>query len=262
MRIKRTGQALAVLLLLFAFGCTGAQETGSPIASQSPASNTNTDAAGAAADSAVQETSGTIDDLLVVANPAAAVVLVNKQYSLPEGYEPQDLVYPNVAFTFTEKIDKRMLRKEAADALEQLFAGAAGDGIKLAGVSGYRSYDRQQTLFNNYVKKDGEAAARMYSAVPGTSEHQTGLAIDVTGADGKCAAEDCFAGTPEADWLAEHASEYGYIIRYPDGKDSITGYKYEPWHIRYVGKELAKELNERDITLDEYYNAVPVSEKR
>ncbi|MBW7456192.1 M15 family metallopeptidase, partial [Paenibacillus sepulcri] len=81
---------------------------------------------------------------------------------------------------------------------------------------------------------------------------QTGLAIDVTGKDGKCAASDCFAGTPEAKWLAEHADEYGFIIRYPEGKEDITGYKYEPWHIRYVGKEIAKVVASEDLTLEQY----------
>ncbi|ALS28246.1 peptidase M15 [Paenibacillus sp. 32O-W] len=209
----------------------------------------------------VQETAGKIGDLMVVANPDSLAVLINKQYTLPENYEPEDLVYPDVPFIFSEKVDKRKLRKEAAEALEKLFAGAKEDGIELAGVSGYRSYERQKELFESYVKRDGEEKARTYSALPGTSEHQTGLSIDVSGSDGRCAAQDCFAGTPEAEWLAEHAAEYGFIIRYPKGKEDITGYKYEPWHIRYVGLEIAKEIAERDITLEEYYQAVPVSGK-
>ncbi|MNN60637.1 D-alanyl-D-alanine carboxypeptidase [compost metagenome] len=80
----------------------------------------------------------------------------------------------------------------------------------------------------------------------------------MSGSDGKCAAEDCFGDTEEAKWLAEHAAEYGYIIRYPEGKESITGYKYEPWHIRYVGVEIAAYIADNNITLEEYYDAVPV----
>ncbi|GLX70052.1 M15 family metallopeptidase [Paenibacillus glycanilyticus] len=205
-------------------------------------------------------TAGEEDGYAVVAQPASVAVLVDKQYKLPDGYEPTDLVYPDVRFTFSEKIDKRKMRKEAAGALEDLFAGAEKDGIYLAGVSAYRSQSTQKSLFNRYVAKDGMEKALTYSAFPGTSEHQTGLAIDVSGSDGKCAAEDCFGGTPEAEWLADHVAEYGYIIRYPEGKDAITGYKYEPWHIRYVGKELAQEIDEKDLTLEEYYNAVPVSQ--
>lgn len=195
----------------------------------------------------------------VVANPESITVLVNKQYALPSSYEPKDLVYPNVPFTFKEQIEKRKMRKEAAQALEKLFAGAKKDGIYLAGVSAYRSHATQTSVYNNYVKKDGEEKARTYSAVPGHSEHETGLAIDVSGSDGKCAAEDCFGSTKEASWLAKHASEYGFIIRYLKGKESITGYQYEPWHIRYVGTEMAKDIAAKGITLEEYFNAVPVS---
>ncbi|RUT33359.1 D-alanyl-D-alanine carboxypeptidase family protein [Paenibacillus zeisoli] len=192
-------------------------------------------------------------------DPESDAVLVNKQFGLPDDYEPKDLVYPNVPFTFSEKIDKRKMRKEAAAALEEMFAGAEKDGISLAGVSAYRSKKTQTSLFNRYVKKDGLEKAKTYSAVPGYSEHQTGLAIDVSGSDGKCAAESCFGGTKEAEWLKEHAQEYGFIIRYPEGKESITGYKYEPWHIRYVGKDIAQDVTSKGITLEEYYNAVKVS---
>ncbi|WP_244444815.1 M15 family metallopeptidase [Paenibacillus camerounensis] len=196
---------------------------------------------------------------LTAAEPDSVTVMVNKQYKLPDGYKPADLVYPEVPFLFSEKIEKRMMRKTAASALEKMFAGAKSDGIHLAGVSAYRSEKTQTTLFNNYVKRDGEDKARTYSAVPGHSEHQTGLAIDISGSDGKCAAESCFGGTKEAEWLAAHAAEYGFIIRYPEGKQAITGYKYEPWHVRYVGQEIAGDIAERGITLEEYYDAVPVS---
>ncbi|MCK9857928.1 D-alanyl-D-alanine carboxypeptidase family protein [Paenibacillus sp. ATY16] len=211
------------------------------------------------ADKPAIATAGEEDGYAVVAQPASIAVLVDKQYKLPDNYEPKDLVYPDVRFTFSEKIEKRKMRKEAAGALEELFAGAEKDGIHLAGVSAYRSQETQKKLFNNYVARDGLEKAKTYSAFPGTSEHQTGLAIDVSGSDGKCAATDCFGGTPEAEWLADHAPEYGFIIRYPEGKDAITGYKYEPWHLRYVGKELAKEIDDKGLTLEEYYNAVPVS---
>jgi D-alanyl-D-alanine carboxypeptidase len=177
---------------------------------------------------------------------------VNKTHRLPEGYEPDDLVYPDVAFIFSGLADKRKMRREAADALEKLFDGAMKDGIELAGVSGYRSESRQRSLFDNYVKHDGKEAAAQYSAKPGFSEHQTGLAMDVSGKDGKCAAEDCFAGTDEAKWLADHAYEYGFIIRYPEDKEEITGYKYEAWHLRYVGVDLAELMHAGGLTLEEY----------
>lgn len=188
----------------------------------------------------------------VAAKPNDIAVLVNKSIALPTGYRPPDLVEPNVPFIFQEKSEKRLMRAEAARALEQLFAGAKQDGVFLAGVSGYRSYATQESLFNYYVRVQGEETARMYSAEPGHSEHQTGLAMDVSGSTGQCAADDCFANTPEAKWLAQHASDYGFIIRYPKGKESVTGYNYEPWHVRYVGKAMAGEITARGQTLEEY----------
>jgi zinc D-Ala-D-Ala carboxypeptidase len=200
-----------------------------------------------------------VNALPVIAEPASITVLVNKYFALPKNYEPADLVFPDLPFIFKEKSDKRKMRSVAAKALEKLFAGAEKDDIQLAGVSAYRSYATQKQLFNRYVKQDGFQKARTYSALPGTSEHETGLAIDVSGIDGKCAAEDCFAGTKEAIWLGKHAAEYGFIVRYPDGKETITGYKYEPWHLRYVGIEIAKEIADTGSTLENYLNAVPVS---
>lgn len=197
----------------------------------------------------------------VVANPDSVDVLVNKHYELPKGFTPPDLVIPNVPFIFSEKLEKRYLRKPAAEALEKMFAAAKGDGVLLAGVSGYRSYSTQVWLFNSYAQQYGRAAANRFSALPGESEHQTGLAIDVSGIDGKYAAEDGFAGTKEAVWLAKHADEYGFIIRYPKGKEAITGYKYEPWHIRYVGLDVAETITKEGITLEEYLDVVPVSGK-
>ncbi|ASA24581.1 M15 family metallopeptidase [Paenibacillus donghaensis] len=197
--------------------------------------------------------------VMVAAQPDNIAVLVNKQIKLPEDYEPTDLVYPDVRFIFKEKIEKRMMRSEAAAALKEMFAGAEADGIYLAGVSAYRSENTQRGLFNLYVERDGEEKARTYSAVPGYSEHQTGLSIDISGSDGKCAAESCFGGTPEAEWLAAHAAEYGYIIRYLEGKQAITGYMYEPWHVRYVGKDIAERVEASGLTLEEYYDVIPVS---
>ncbi|MFK9091781.1 D-alanyl-D-alanine carboxypeptidase family protein [Bacillus salipaludis] len=191
-------------------------------------------------------------DMQVVSNPDVIPVLVNKHNMLPDNYNPSDLVDPDIPFIFEKKLEKRKMRVAAAAAIEKLFAGAKQDGVGLLGVSAYRSRDTQTSLFNHYVTVDGYEAARTYSAVPGTSEHETGLAIDVTGGNGKCAAEDCFEGTLEADWLQDHAAEYGFIIRYPKGKDTITGYQYEPWHLRFVGKAIAKEIMGRGITLEEY----------
>jgi len=200
--------------------------------------------------------------IAVIGKPESIAALVNPFNMLPDDYVPSDLVYPDVRFIFNDKIEKRMMRKEAAEALENLFAGAEKDKIYLAGVSAYRSHKTQKALFDRYVKRDGYEKARTYSALPGTSEHETGLAVDVTSSDGKCAAADCFGDTKEADWLKKHAANYGFIIRYPEGKQDITGYQYEPWHLRYVGVDLAGEIAANGSTLEEYYDAVPVSGKK
>lgn len=199
------------------------------------------------------------DGIEVVAQPESIPVLVNKHRKLPEEYTPGDLVTTSIPYLSSATAEKRKLRSEAANAIAQLFAGAKADGVDLLGVSGYRSHATQVSLFNYYVSKDGYEKARTYSAVPGTSEHETGLAIDVTGGDGRCPAEECFGGTIAAKWLQENVADYGFIIRYPEGKDSVTGYKYEPWHLRYVGKNIAKDIMNRSITLEEYFNAVPVN---
>ncbi|PLT32162.1 D-alanyl-D-alanine carboxypeptidase family protein [Bacillus sp. V5-8f] len=195
---------------------------------------------------------------VVVSEPNEIPVLVNKEFALPENYKPTDLIYPDVPFLFDEKTEKRMLRREAAYALEKLFEAAENDGVFLAGVSAYRSYATQKQIYQNNIQRDGLEAAKTYSASPGTSEHETGLAIDVSGSSGICATVDCFGKTIEAEWLANHANEHGFIIRYPEGKQKITGYKYEPWHLRYVGLDIAKKITLQGITLEEYMNVVPV----
>jgi D-alanyl-D-alanine carboxypeptidase len=146
-----------------------------------------------------------------------------------------------------------LLREPAARALEQLFAKADEAGITLYGVSGYRSYVTQKAIFNNNVRTQGYTQARRYSAFPGTSEHQTGLSIDVSSASAGYALEEKFGTTPEGKWLQAHCAESGFIIRYPKGKEGITGYAYEPWHIRFVGVTIATEIMSQSLTLEEYF---------
>lgn len=198
------------------------------------------------------------DAVQVVSNPNSLEVLVNKDFALPANYTPPDLVDPNVPFIFSGKSEKRLMRKPAAEALEQMFAAAKRDGIYLSGVSAYRAYATQKWLFDDYAKKDGYPAANRYSALPGESEHETGLAIDVSGSTGQYAVTDAFANTKEATWLAKHAYKFGFIIRYPKGKEAITGYKYEPWHLRYVGQEVAEVMTKKGMTLEEYLDKTPV----
>lgn len=180
------------------------------------------------------------------------LVLVNKSHELPAGFVPGDLVVPDVRFAFSEDLPKKQMRQEAAQALELLFQKAEEDGIDLAAVSGFRSYDRQAAIFASAAQRVGEVEANRVSARPGQSEHQTGLAMDVSSASVGYQLVESFGEMPEGQWLAANAPAYGFIIRYPAGKESITGYRYEPWHIRYVGVEHATRISQREITLEEY----------
>lgn len=190
-------------------------------------------------------------------DPESITVLVNKELSLPTNYVPKDLVVPNVKFSITYYDEKKLMRKEAAEALEDLFLAAEKDGYTLYGISAYRSYKRQYDIFTNNIKKKGFNHTLKYSAKPGYSEHQTGLAIDVSVKSIRNLLDSSFSNTPEGKWLDKNAHLYGYIIRYPEDKSSITGYSYEPWHIRYVGVSLATYLYENNLVLEEYYSFEP-----
>jgi len=190
-------------------------------------------------------------------DPGSITVFVNPEHSLPKSYIPDNLVTVNVFFNLKSYDERTLMRAEAAQALERLFAAAREDGYELCGVSGYRSYSRQKQIFINNILTKGREYTLKYSAVPGASEHQTGLAMDVSCKSLRYNLSTSFSETPEGKWLAQNAHHYGYIIRYPKGKAHITGYAYEPWHIRYVGKGLAKYLYENDLTLEEYYNYTP-----
>ena len=162
-------------------------------------------------------------------------LIANKTYSLPASYG-------------------NGLTAETLSAFQQMAAGAKADGLNIYISSGFRSYDVQKNLYNYYVRVDGTAKADTYSARPGNSEHQSGLAFDVN------IINDSFIGTPEAIWLAGHCYQYGFILRYPLGKTNETGYKYEPWHFRYVGTELAEKLyNGGDwITMEDYFGITSI----
>jgi D-alanyl-D-alanine carboxypeptidase len=182
-------------------------------------------------------------------DPASPWVIVNKVNALPSSYAPGDLTSPNIG---------GYARKQAADALDQLVDAAVKDGINLIMLSSYRSYATQVSTYNGYVAKDGKAAADTYSARPGHSEHQTGWAADL--GNGTCDLEICFGNTKSGKWLAAHAHEYGFIIRYQLGKEAITGYQYEPWHLRFVGLELSSELFKTGQTMEEFFGVVPAKQ--
>lgn len=155
------------------------------------------------------------------------ILVVNKTYALPKSYNPG-------------------VDAEAQSAFDDMRAAASDEGLNIYISSGFRSYEYQQGLYNRYVERSGKAEADRYSARAGHSEHQTGLAFDLNTID------DSFAATDEYTWVKAHCAEYGFIIRYPEGKEDITGYMYEPWHIRYLGKDNAKKVYDSGLTLEEY----------
>lgn len=172
------------------------------------------------------------------------LVLVNKFYRLKEDYIPSDLV--TLSGQYNRGVNNKM-RKEAADAFMQMVDAASLENITLYNMSSFRSYDYQNDLYSKYIKRDGKDAADKYSARPGHSEHQTGLSLDINDIS------DSFESSDEAIWLKNNSYKYGFVLRFPKGKEDITGYKYEPWHYRYVGVDAAKIIYEDDITLEEYY---------
>lgn len=196
-------------------------------------------------------------NVITVSNPDSMLVLVNKNYALSEDYEPSDLVLPNVLSTdYNQNQNQNIyLRKEAAMYLEQLFYAAQNEaGLTLLARSGYRSYQTQISLYDRYVSQNGTEKADTFSARAGHSEHQTGLAMDVTADSVNRQLVTDFGLTPEGIWLKENAHRFGYIIRYLEGREDETGYQYEPWHIRYVGVEAATEIYENNWILEQYLN--------
>lgn len=188
-----------------------------------------------------------------IENPYDVLAVVNKAHALPGDYEPEDLTIPDIPFPFEGDDPKKQLRKVAADAIEEMFSATEAEGLELYGQSGYRSYDRQEAIFASNTDLHGEEHANTYSAKAGESEHQTGLVMDVTSREVGFDLTTDFGDTEEGKWLADHAHEYGFIIRYPEDKVDITKYQYEPWHLRYVGKKAATDIYENNETLEEYF---------
>lgn len=185
-------------------------------------------------------------------DPAATDVVVNKRRPLvPVDFAPSGLRQPDVA-TAT---DNGLLRPDTATAVEEMFAAASADGVGLVLVSGYRSYANQESTYAYWVGQYGDqAGADTVSARPGHSEHQTGLAFDIGQADGACTLVSCFAGTAAARWAAENAAEYGIILRYPLGSDGTTGFSAEPWHFRFVGRDVSLAMQDAGTrTLEEHF---------
>lgn len=193
-------------------------------------------------------------NMFAIDQPGSPWWVVNKKRPLPAGYVPPDLDVPDVRLRLGRTAPQMPFSKSAIPALKEMFDAAASEGVILVFGSGYRSEDLQRQFYSQYVAQDGQANADRYSARPGTSEHQTGLSFDATNITENCHLEICFQDTPEGIWLKNNAYKYGFIVRYPENKEDVTGYQYEPWHLRYVGRELAAELRRTGIqTLEEFF---------
>lgn len=182
-------------------------------------------------------------------------VIVNKHLALdPIEHEPADLTSPAQRIT-----QYGYMRAAATDAMDQLIADAAADGAGgISVTSAYRSYATQDSLFNGYVNSAGSEAAEATSARPGHSEHQTGLAADVVPCDYGCAGMDAFGGTAQSEWVIENGWRYGFIVRYEEGRTDVSGYSPEPWHLRYIGPELAEVYHEGGYhTLEDFFGLEP-----
>jgi D-alanyl-D-alanine carboxypeptidase len=188
-------------------------------------------------------------------DPTSPWVVVNKKNPIsPKDFSPE-LKTPDVPLRLSAGNTEMQVNPQTAEALEKMFAAAKQENINLMLASGYRSYNLQISVYNSEVKAYGQAAADRESARPSFSEHQTGWALDVEPSSKKCEIAACFADTPEGQWLAANAYKYGFIIRYTSDKEDVTGYKYEPWHIRYVGTDLSQEMKNKNIaTLEEFFN--------
>jgi len=176
-------------------------------------------------------------------------ILVNKYYYLEEDYEPDNLE----AISRQYALSNMRMVDVAKEAFEKLSSAAKKENLNIIAMSTYRSYSYQVDLYKRYVKQDGEEKADTYSGRPGHSEHQTGLAVDVYN---KTENYTNFEKTKEFTWMQEHAHEYGFILRFPKGKENETGYQYESWHYRYVGVDAATYIHENNITFEEYYATI------
>ena len=188
-------------------------------------------------------------------DPTSVWVVVNKLRPLnPISYAPKDLVTVPVAHD-----NPAVMRKDASAALVAMFAaGAAEGGGQMQVQSSYRSYPVQVQVYNGWVSSLGKTQADKQSARPGYSEHQTGLAVDISPVPLTCSLAACFGTTPQGEWLAANAWRFGYLLRYPADKTAITGYEYEPWHFRYIGVPLATELHKEGVeTLEEFFGLPP-----
>lgn len=252
--------ALVVLASIGGFALFKLQDNGKGLDRPSTNKNTNTKSVGTQMDAkkpvfVILPGAKPVEALAEnYADPASLWVLVSKTAPLADqAYAPKDLSVPAVKTRTDKSIAEQSLSSDIEPAVKELFAAANAAGHDIMLASGYRSYEQQQIYFSNYSRAYGETAANKFSARPGQSEHQTGLAFDISLTSRACYLEVCFGDTEAGKWLAAHSYEYGFVLRYPADKTEVTQYQYEPWHFRYVGRDLARALHESGLTLDEAY---------
>ena len=188
------------------------------------------------------------DRKYVLEDPSNTALLIKKGFSISKDYVPENLVEVNIPTATTNN----KMRSDAAKALETMYEDAKKEGLILAVNSAYRSYEEQQKIYDEYFRIYDEVTAASLVAVPGTSEHQLGLSVDLTSQSVIDGQYGVFGSTPEYQWVIKNAYKYGFILRYPSDKIDITGIANEPWHYRYVGVKLATKLYEEGLTLEEY----------
>lgn len=188
--------------------------------------------------------------------PHGIYLVVNRRRPLSPDYAPGDLVNPDLPYAK----DNPQMRQAAATALVRMHRAALADGVKFSLYSGYRDYAYQKRIWENSIKVKGLAWAKAYVAPPGCSEHQSGLACDLSSSEVGMLLDEAFADTKAGKWLSLHSWEYGFILRYKKGQEGVTGYAFEPWHFRYLGQELAKELYKSGASLEEYFGLLSVGD--
>ena len=180
------------------------------------------------------------------------LILVNKTNELPQNYKPTDLSRVK-AYAPGRDDSTRYMRKKASESMNKMLEDAKAFGMDIVITTAYRSYNLQKIIFENNVEKSGSIEeANKTSAKPGQSEHQTGLAADLSSSKLDYSLDTKFGELDEGKWISDNSWKYGFILRYPEDKTEITGYSYEPWHIRYVGKEFAKFIKDNNLTLEEF----------
>ena len=201
----------------------------------------------------VKSTSGFNSERYSISKPGSIWWIVNKNRPLPAGYVPPNLSVPNVTRRLDKDNESMKIDSAITKNIEELFSAAKQAGHPLVFASGYRSEEYQRQLFQRYVQEGGQEYADKTSAKPGTSEHQTGLAFDVCEVNTDCELETSFGNTNAGRWVKDNAYKYGFIVRYLEGKENETGYTYEPWHLRYVGADLANELYNSNQTMEDFF---------